>query len=99
MATERKYEDGSDPRPSSNGEQVAQDGPLERLEFDPSQALESIARTARDHPHLALVGATAVGFILGGGLTPRMLGAMGLMAARYYLRQTIGETLESMTPR
>lgn len=98
MAIERMHED--EPGPKNNGEQSAHGAnPLERLELDPSQALETIARAARDNPHLALAGATAVGFILGGGLTPRMLGAMGLMAARYYLRQTIGETLEAMAPR
>jgi hypothetical protein len=98
MAIDQQSENPSSPfSDGEDGERT--DHPLERLEFDANNAMETIARAARDNPHLALAGATVAGFVLGGGLTPRMLGALGLMAARYYLRQTVGETLETIAPR
>ncbi len=62
--------------------------------FDPGQALEAVARVTREHPHAALAGALAIGFVLGGGLTPRIVGAVGMIAARKYLQQGMAEALE-----
>lgn len=64
--------------------------------FDPSEALATVSNVAREHPHAALAGAFAVGFLLGGGLTPRLLGAAALFAARRYFRATVEETLLSV---
>lgn len=97
MATDQSHE-GVGPRPNDPDRVEPTDRLAEQLELDASEALEILARAARDNPHLALAGATAVGFVLGGGLTPRLLGAVGWMAARFYLRRTIGETIESLTP-
>lgn len=65
-------------------------------EMDPQHALAVVGDFARANPHVALGGGVLVGFLLGGGLTPRILGAVGLLAARRYLRQTINETLEGV---
>jgi len=65
-------------------------------EFDPSQAIESITKLARENPHAALAGAVAVGFVLGGGMTPKLMGAIALFAARNYFRATIEETFTSL---
>ena len=46
--------------------------------------------------HAALAGAFAAGFLLGGGLTPKLLGAVALFAARRYFRGAVEETLESV---
>jgi len=67
--------------------------------FDPGQALATVSEVARENPHAALAGAFAVGFLLGGGLTPRLLGAAALFAARHYFRVTVEETLASVETR
>src|SRR5262249_35592630 len=46
---------------------------------------------ARDNPHAALAGAFAVGFLLGGGLTPRLLVSLALLAGRRYAAQIARE--------
>lgn len=79
-----------------NGHAKAKVGYVEELaEVDPEQVIATVERVARDNPHLALAGAAAIGFVLGGGLTPRIVGAVGLMAARYYFRQVVSETFEA----
>jgi dienelactone hydrolase len=65
---------------------------------DGREMLEAVTEWAQDNPHLALASAAAVGFLLGGGLTPRMLGAAGMLAARHYLKQTANELLEAVVP-
>jgi hypothetical protein len=69
---------------------------LSPMGFDPSEALAQVSNVAREHPHAALAGAFAVGFLLGGGLTPRLLGAAAMFAARRYFRMTVEETLASV---
>lgn len=64
--------------------------------FDPSHAVESITKLARENPHAALVGAMAIGFVLGGGITPKLMGAIAMFAARNYFRATVEETLVSL---
>jgi hypothetical protein len=66
------------------------------LGFDASEAITTVSTIAREHPHAALAGAFAVGFLLGGGLTPKMLGAIGMFAARRYFRGAVEETLATM---
>lgn len=66
------------------------------LGFDPGQTVESITKLARENPHTALVGAMAIGFVLGGGMTPKLMGAIAMFAARNYFRATVEETLASL---
>jgi hypothetical protein len=72
------------------------EGALSPLGFDPNEALAQVSNVAREHPHAALAGAFAVGFLLGGGLTPRLLGAAALFAARRYFRAAVEETMASV---
>ena len=65
-------------------------------QIDPQQALSAVTDFARQNPHAALGAGVAVGFLLGGGLTPRLIGAIGLFAARRYFRQTVNQTLEAV---
>ncbi|MCC6553694.1 MAG: hypothetical protein IT372_11825 [Polyangiaceae bacterium] len=65
--------------------------------IDPGQVVESVATFTRENPHAALAAAAGIGFLLGGGLTPRLLGAIGLFAARQYLRGMLRETLRDVT--
>ena len=64
---------------------------------DVREALDSIATFARENPHAALVGAIAAGFVVGGGLSPRLLRlATGLLARSYgaqLLEESIGVAL------
>jgi hypothetical protein len=60
---------------------------------DPEQLLTAAAGFARENPHAALAGAFAVGFLLGGGLTPRLLASAALVAGRRYLAESAREAL------
>ena len=65
-------------------------------QIDPKEALATVSQFARENPHVALGGAFVVGFLLGGGLTPRILGAAGMMVARRYFASTVRETLDNV---
>lgn len=69
---------------------------LNPLGFDPAQAVDTVTKLTRENPHAALAGAVAVGFVLGGGMTPRLMGAIAMFAARRYFRLTIEESLASL---
>lgn len=64
--------------------------------FDPAEALETVKAFAREHPHAALAGACVAGFVLGGGVTPRLLGAVSLFVARRYMRLAIADAIETV---
>jgi hypothetical protein len=64
--------------------------------FDPNHAIEVVTKVTRENPHAALAGAVVVGFVLGGGMTPRLLGAIAMLAARQTFRATVEETLASL---
>ena len=64
--------------------------------IDPKEVLGMVAGFARENPHAALAGACAIGFLLGGGLTPRLLGGIALLAGRRYMNQTLRETLQGV---
>ncbi|MBK9260134.1 MAG: hypothetical protein IPM54_09895 [Polyangiaceae bacterium] len=66
------------------------------LGFDPNHAIEVVTKATKENPHAALAGAFAVGFVLGGGVTPKLLGAVAMFAARRYLRATIEESLANV---
>jgi dienelactone hydrolase len=61
---------------------------------DPRELLLAAAEYARENPHTALAGALAVGFLLGGGLTPRLLASLAMFAGRKYLAEAARESLE-----
>jgi ElaB/YqjD/DUF883 family membrane-anchored ribosome-binding protein len=64
------------------------DSVIEELtRVDPDQIISAVASFARENPHTALAAAAGIGFLLGGGMTPRVLGTVGLYVARRYFRQ------------
>jgi|SRR5580698_1413685 hypothetical protein len=63
--------------------------------IDPEEALRAAAEAAREHPHTAIAGAFAIGFLLGGGLTPRLLASLALLAGRRYAAAAAREALDA----
>ena len=63
---------------------------------DLRRVTDSASELARESPHVALGLALVVGFLLGGGLTPRLLGSLAMIAGRTYLGRTVRETLASV---
>jgi hypothetical protein len=61
--------------------------------MDVQQVLEAASAYARENPHAALGIAAGIGFLLGGGLTPKLLGGAAMIAGRSYLGKTIRESL------
>lgn len=74
-------------------EAEAQDG-LEAIDL--RRAIDSASELARESPHAALAIALAAGFVLGGGLTPRLLGSVAMIAGRRYLGRAMRETLTNV---
>jgi len=69
-------------------------GALESLgNVDVSQALSTVSDYAKENPHVALAAAAGVGFILGRGLTPRMLGGIALFVGRRYASVAMRDAL------
>jgi hypothetical protein len=66
------------------------------LGFDPSHAIDVVTKVTRENPHAALAGAAVIGFVLGGGLTPKLMGAIAMYAARRSFRMTVEETVASL---
>jgi len=62
--------------------------------IDPRELAQAAAEFAGENPHTAVAGAFAVGFLLGGGLTPRLLASIALFVGRKYLAEAARETLE-----
>jgi len=60
-------------------------------QVDAGEIVEQVVTFARENPHAALAGAAVVGFVLGGGLTPRLVGALGMIAARRYMKSSLGD--------
>ena len=63
---------------------------------DLRRGIDSAIELTRESPHAALAIALAAGFVLGGGLTPRLLGSMAMIAGRTYLSRAVRETLASV---
>lgn len=97
MATESERDVNREQGPRSEAREREQGEGV--LPFDPSEAVEAVSQWARENPHAAVAAAAGIGFLLGGGLSPRLLGAAGLMAARYYFKQSIGDTIEQLLPQ
>lgn len=60
---------------------------------DPAELARAAARFAQENPHAALAGAFGVGFLLGGGLTPRLLVSLAAFVGRRYAAQAVREAL------
>jgi hypothetical protein len=67
---------------------------LEIGSIDPAEIVRTAEEIAREHPHASLAGAFAVGFLLGGGLTPRLLTSLVLFAGRRYAAEAAKQVLE-----
>jgi hypothetical protein len=67
---------------------------LERIEA--GEVLEKVESFAREQPHIALAGALALGFVIGGGISPRMLGALAALGARTYLQGKVSAQLADL---
>lgn len=63
---------------------------------DLRRAIDSASELTRESPHAALAMALAAGFVLGGGLTPRLLGSVAMIAGRTYLSRAVRETLANV---
>jgi hypothetical protein len=63
---------------------------------DLRRVIDSASELARESPHVALGLALAAGFVLGGGLTPRLLGSVAMIAGRTYLGRAVRETLATV---
>ena len=64
-------------------------------DIDVMELLGSVSEVARENPHAAVAAALGVGFLLGGGLTPRLLASIALTAGRKLLAQAATEALEN----
>ena len=77
--------------------QVPQDGEAEAepglSAVDLRRTIDTASELARESPHAALAIALVAGFVLGGGLTPRLLGSVAMLAGRRYLGRAMRETL------
>ena len=59
-------------------------------------ATETVVRLARTYPRTAVALACAGGFILGGGITPRLLASISVMAARRTIQRMLSDILEDV---
>jgi dienelactone hydrolase len=85
------YGESQRAEPTAQGEE----GVMEQAAgIDPRELAQAAAEFARENPHTAIAGAFAVGFLLGGGLTPRLLASIALFAGRKYLAEAAREALE-----
>lgn len=82
-------DDGYDHTSAAEGELGVDGADLRRV-------LDSASELARESPHAALAIAVAAGFVLGGGLTPRLLGTAAMVAGRSYLGRAVRETLATV---
>lgn len=83
--TEHQREDGGH----------AQDGHAPEAGVDVSELVRAAADFARENPHAALGAALALGFVVGGGLTPRLLASFAVHAGRRYLADAARQAMES----
>jgi hypothetical protein len=63
--------------------------------FDPEELAHTAEEVAREYPHGALAGCFALGFVLGGGLTPRILSSVLLFVGRRYAAVAAREALDA----
>lgn len=88
-ASKTVSDDGQDHSSAVDGESAFDGADLRRV-------LDSASELARESPHVALAIAAAAGFVLGGGLTPRLIGSAAMIAGRTYLGRALRETLTTV---
>lgn len=64
--------------------------------IDARELLQSATEAAKESPHAALAAAFAVGFLLGGGLTPRLLVSLAIFAGRKYVSEAARDALQQV---
>jgi hypothetical protein len=82
-------DNGHDQSSAEEGESAIDGADLRRV-------LDGASELARESPHTALAIAVAAGFVLGGGLTPRLLGTAAMIAGRTYLGRAMRETMATV---
>ena len=81
---------------SAEGEQPLEPG---IGSIEPDEIVRAAAELARESPHAALAGALAIGFLLGGGLTPRLLASLAMILGRRYAAEAAREALGGLVQR
>jgi hypothetical protein len=61
--------------------------------LDATEVTRAVSAFARENPHVALAAAAGLGFLLGGGLTPRVLSRLGSFATRSYVKSTLAQAV------
>jgi hypothetical protein len=73
-----------------------ENAPSELAGIDPAAVLQAAAELTREHPRTALAGGLVVGFLLGGGLTPRVLASLAIFVGRRYAAEAARAAIEGM---
>lgn len=90
MNESKTARENGEPHEADAGAELGLDG------VDLRRAIDSASELARESPHAALALALAAGFLLGGGLTPRLLGSVAMIAGRTYLSRAVRDTLATV---
>ncbi|XXX76593.1 hypothetical protein WMF30_53985 [Sorangium sp. So ce134] len=61
--------------------------------LDATEVTRAVSAFARENPHVAIAAAAGLGFLLGGGLTPRVLSRLGALATRSYVKTTFAQAI------
>ncbi|WP_437733856.1 hypothetical protein [Sorangium sp. So ce1335] len=64
--------------------------------LDATEVTRAVSAFARENPHVALAAAAGLGFLLGGGLTPRVLSRLGSFATRSYVKNTLAQAVGTL---
>ncbi|WP_434044484.1 MULTISPECIES: hypothetical protein [Sorangium] len=64
--------------------------------LDATEVTRAVSAFARENPHVALAAAAGLGFLLGGGLTPRVLSRLGSFATRSYVKSTLAQAVGTL---
>ncbi|MGK3968570.1 hypothetical protein WMF38_30860 [Sorangium sp. So ce118] len=64
--------------------------------LDATEVTRAVSAFARENPHVALAAAAGLGFLLGGGLTPRVLSRLGSLATKSYVKNTLAQAVEGL---
>ncbi|KYF68957.1 hypothetical protein [Sorangium cellulosum] len=64
--------------------------------LDATEVTRAVSAFARENPHVALAAAAGLGFLLGGGLTPRVLSRLGSFATRSYVKSTLAQAVGAL---
>jgi hypothetical protein len=78
------------------GETMSKEAMQEQALAGIREARGTIESFARENPRTAIAVAVGVGFVLGGGLTPRILFGLGALAARTVARDYVKGQLGSL---